>query len=152
MKRAAFARPGVTPRPEKQWTAEERPGPRVPMPAAELRIPDGRARMVISLPKNPPLRSETYRRYVASQSCAHCGRAGPSQCAHGDEGKGLAIKASDETCFALCADGPGRQGCHSLIGASGKFTRDQRRTLERTYGYDAKLRAISDGQWPDGWK
>lgn len=45
----------------------------------------------------------------------------------------MGIKASDTGCFPLCADGPGRRGCHWLIGTSGLFTREQRRTLERTY-------------------
>ncbi len=79
-------------------------------PRAGLRMADGRARLTVQVPKDPPLRSEPYRRYVASLPCAHCGRAGPSQCAHADEGKGLSLKASDRTCFPLCADGPSRRG------------------------------------------
>ena len=86
-----------------------------------------------AFPKAAPMRSEKYRRLVASLPCAHCGKAGPSQAAHADEGKGLAMKASDETCYPLCADSPGRRGCHSLIGASGLFSREQRRTLEARY-------------------
>lgn len=114
-----------------QWTAPEPPGPRVPLQV--LRVADNRARLTISLPKDRPYRSEAYRRLVATLPCAHCQRAGPSQCAHGDKGKGMAIKASDLTCFPLCADSPGRRGCHSLIGASGTFSREQRRILEDTY-------------------
>lgn len=79
------------------------------------------------------MRSEKYRRLVAALPCAHCGKPGPSQCAHGDEGKGMGIKASDETCFPLCADTPGRQGCHTLIGATGHYPREARRALESTY-------------------
>jgi hypothetical protein len=109
-----------------------------PRPRAQAVAVAGPARAIISLPKKPPVRDEAYRRLVAALPCAHCGKAGPSQCAHGDEGKGLAIKACDLTCFPLCADSPGRQGCHSLIGASGMFTRDQRRALEQ--GYAAKTR------------
>ena len=93
----------------------------------------GPARAIVSLPKRPPVRDEAYMRLVAAMDCAHCGKAGPSQCAHGDEGKGMGIKASDETCWPACADTPGRVGCHTLIGASGMFTRDQRRTLETRY-------------------
>jgi hypothetical protein len=104
-----------------------------PRPRAQAVAVAGPARAIISLPKKPPLREEEYRRLVAALPCAHCGKAGPSQCAHGDEGKGMAIKACDLTCFPLCADSPGRQGCHSLIGASGMFTRDQRRLLEANY-------------------
>jgi hypothetical protein len=93
----------------------------------------GPARAVISLPKKPPVRDEAYRRAVAALPCAHCGRPGPSQCAHGDEGKGMGIKACDLTCWPACADSPGRMGCHTLLGATGMFTREQRRTLEKKY-------------------
>ena len=86
-----------------------------------------------SIPKRPPVRDEAYRRLVAALPCAHCGRAGPSQAAHADAGKGLGMKSCDLTCFPLCADGPGRKGCHSMIGASGLFTKEQRRTLEAKY-------------------
>lgn len=98
----------------------------------------GPARALISLPKQPPVRDEEYRRLVAALPCAHCGKPGPSQAAHGDEGKGMAMKACDLTCFPACADSPGRRGCHSVIGATGMFTREQRRTLEQ--GYAAQTR------------
>jgi hypothetical protein len=132
-----------------EWTPPPK-APLVPL-TREVRISDGKARASVALPKHPPLRSEPYRRWVASLACAHCGRAGPSQCAHGDEGKGMAIKAGDETCFPLCADGPGRRGCHSLIGASGLFTRDQRRMLERTYAAFTRADAKESGAWPKAW-
>lgn len=88
---------------------------------------------MIGIPKTKYVRSEAYRRRVAELPCAHCGKPGPSQCAHADEGKGLGIKSSDESCFPLCADSVGRRGCHSLIGASGMFSREQRRYLESKY-------------------
>jgi hypothetical protein len=109
------------------------------------------AKPVVSVAKDAPRRSEKYRRWVASLACAHCKRPGPSQCAHSDEGKGLALKAGDDTCFPLCADGPERSGCHSLIGASGVFTREHRRLLERTYAARTRDRAVIDGIWPDKW-
>ena len=84
-------------------------------------------------PKTEYVRDKAYRRWVASLDCAHCGKPGPSQAAHADEGKGMSIKASDDTCYPLCADWPGRRGCHSLIGASGLFSREQRRALECVY-------------------
>jgi hypothetical protein len=88
---------------------------------------------ITPVPKAQPVSDESYRRWVASLPCAHCGIEGYSQAAHADEGKGLAMKSSDETCFPLCADRPGRRGCHSLIGASGMFTKWQRRELEQRY-------------------
>ena len=45
----------------------------------------------------------------------------------------MGIKTSDLDTYPLCADGPGRRGCHSVIGGSGVFTKDQRRALEQTY-------------------
>lgn len=89
--------------------------------------------MTVGYPKAKPVRDESYRRLVASLPCSHCGRLGPSQAAHGDEGKGLGLKASDLTCYPLCADSPGRQGCHSIIGASGMFSKEHRRILEKRY-------------------
>lgn len=96
-------------------------------------VTDTRARLVVPIPKERPVRDEAYRRRVAALPCAHCGRIGQSQAAHGDEGKGMGIKSSDETCFPLCADSPGRRGCHSLLGSSGLFSQAVRRKLEAYY-------------------
>jgi hypothetical protein len=101
-------------------------------------------------PKEDPARSEAYRRLVAAMPCAHCGRAGPSQAAHADAGKGLVLKADDRTCFPLCADAPGRIGCHTLIGATGAFAREQRRTLEARYGAQTRASIRAAGLWPPG--
>lgn len=101
--------------------------------AVAVAIHDGKARMVVPVPKANRLRSEDYRRLVASLPCAHCGIVGFSQCAHGDEGKGLSIKSSDDTCYPACCPRPGEPGCHHLIGASGQYTRDERRELEQRY-------------------
>ncbi len=110
-------------------TIEYTPRPRT----AALARHDGKARMVVAVPKANPLRSESYRRLVAALPCAHCGRPGPSQCAHTDLNKGLAIKACDLQTFPACADRPGEVGCHTLLGATGTYTRDERRALEKTY-------------------
>lgn len=131
LKRSPMNRSAWTPRPAAQWTADELPGPRVP--AQTLRVADPRARLTVPIPKDASVRDKAYLRRVAALACAHCRRAGPSQAAHADEGKGMGIKASDHDTYPLCADAPGRQGCHSLIGASGAFTREQRRALERKY-------------------
>ena len=119
----------------KQWDGPT-PTPR----AAPERIADHKARLVMPLPKDNPWRSEAYRRAVANLACAHCKRPGPSQCAHGDAGKGMGIKSSDLTCYPACADSQMRLGCHSLIGASGQFTRAQRTALETRYA--AETRAL----------
>lgn len=95
-------------------------------------------------PKEKPWRSEEYRRLVASLPCAMCGKPGPSQCAHSDEGKGMAIKASDIECFPLCADVPLWRGCHSILGASGKLTREKRRELERRFTAETQAALADD--------
>lgn len=60
-------------------------------------------------------RSEPLRRLIASLPCAECGREG-CQHAHANTppfGKGKSIKAHDWAAFPLCADEPGRIGCHT---------------------------------------
>lgn len=42
--------------------------------------------------KDAPVRSEAYRRAVASLPCINCGVPGHSQCAHSNSGKGAGIK------------------------------------------------------------
>jgi hypothetical protein len=107
---------------------------------------------MISMPKHSYLRSETYRRWVASLACAHCQRSGPSQCAHSDYGKGLGLKSSDSGCFPLCADGPEHTGCHWLLGASGRLTRERRREKEAEYSARTRALAIESGNYPNGWE
>ena len=126
--------------------------PLKPEVTAALRRSDGRARLTITLPrpKEAPVRSEAYLRLVAAMDCAHCGRAGPSQACHGDEGKGMGIKSSDLTCWPGCADAPGRLGCHTLIGSKGAFTRAQRRALEITYAARTRAKIRAAGTWPKG--
>jgi hypothetical protein len=56
-------------------------------------------------PKFAYVRSEPYRRYVASQACFACGIEGQSNACHPNSarfGKGKAIKASDIFVFPLC--------------------------------------------------
>ena len=88
-----------------------------------IRVPAPSALIFRPTPKTEYVRDESYRRFVASLPCFACGLVGFSQAAHSnqaDAGKGLSIKASDAFLFPLCADQPGRRGCHSqhdlLIG------------------------------------
>ncbi len=65
-----------------------------------------------AFPKAPkPVRSEAYRRLVASLPCALCGIEGASQAAHPNFGKAKALKACDLLCFPACHEGA--NGCHS---------------------------------------
>lgn len=108
----------------------------------------GPSRAIVAMPKDAPVRSEAYRRLVAAMDCLNCGNPGPSQCAHADEGKGLGIKSDDRTCYPACATKPGRVGCHDLIGASGLFTRDERRKVEQLYGAKTRAAILASGRWP----
>lgn len=136
MKRTGFARPA--PREAKQCTYVPRPR------AVAVAICDGKTRMSVPLPKGKPLRDANYLRRVAALPCAHCGIEGFSQAAHGDQGKGMAIKSSDDTAYPACGPRPGEPGCHYLIGTSGTFTRDERRALEQRYA--AATRQLLKGE------
>jgi len=76
------------------------------------------------------VRSESYRRWVASLPCAICGVEGFSQAAHGNEGKGLALKVCDLQTFPACGPHWGMPGCHWQTDNSFQMTRDERRQIE----------------------
>lgn len=85
---------------------------------------------VVAMPKESPVRSDPYLRYVAALPCWLCGIVGHSQAAHSDEGKGMGFKAGDDRTFPLCCTRPGIPGCHHAMGTGGTFTRDVRRRME----------------------
>ena len=62
--------------------------------------------------KAAPVRSEAYRRAVASLPCAYCGIEGYSQHAHENDGKGARLKVDDRRAMPLCCSRPGIEGCH----------------------------------------
>lgn len=89
------------------------------------------ARLVgIGFPKQVSYRSEALRRAVASLPCVCCGRAGHTQAAHTNLGKGGAIKAPDSWLMALCADDYGFVGCHSKVDARSTMGKIERRQFE----------------------
>ena len=77
-----------------------------------------------TFPKSKIVRSESYRRFVASFPCFGCGMAGPSQCAHANHGKGLALKVCDLRSFPMCPT------CHADLDQSRGYTRESRRLFE----------------------
>lgn len=87
----------------------------------------------MQFPKANIVRSEPYRRFVASQPCFGCGVEGFSQCAHANYGKGLGMKTSDLDSFPLCAPHWGLIGCHQQHDLCIDMDRDQRRELEVQY-------------------
>jgi hypothetical protein len=102
------------------------------------------AALLRPMPKPPaPVRSEPYRRYVAALPCWMCGIVGSSQAAHSDEGKGLALKSCDLTCYPLCGPNNGVCGCHYTVGTSGTLTRAERRSLEQQAAAQTKTTLIS---------
>ena len=118
---------------------------RVPVPLASA--PAARVE------KSAPVRSEAYRRAVASLPCINCGVPGHSQCAHGNSGKGAGIKASDLDSFPLCtvhasADGRLVQGCHENFDQGALFTKAARRELEPVWAADTRRRVKAMGLWP----
>lgn len=106
----------------KQYTGPD-PTPR----ACVMRIADTRSVLVVPLPKEAPLRSEEYRRFVASHPCFDCGIAGFSQCAHENLGKGMSIKTDDRRSFPLCGPRWGLLGCHQEFDLGLGLDRAERR-------------------------
>ena len=98
--------------------------------------------------KERPIRSEAYRRAVASLPCVICGIAGHSQAAHANTGKGAGMKTCDLTCFPACADRPGVRGCHSKLDQGALFTRAVRQQLEPAWAADTQRRLLAMGLWP----
>lgn len=93
-------------------------------------------------PKEPTLlRSEEHRRNVAALGCVMCGRAGPSQCAHINLGKGMALKACDSVTFPACPE------CHRHHDQGG-MSRDQRRVLEWHYVDHTRAELLKRNLWP----
>ena len=108
-----------------------------------------------SFPKSQPVRSEAYRRAVASLPCCICGIAGQSQAAHGSGAgtavcKGMGVKSCDLTCAPVCADRAGVRGCHSRLDQGALFSRAVRHALEPVWAADTQRRVHSMGLWPKG--
>jgi hypothetical protein len=109
----------------------------VPAPVAPLRpITDAvrgvlsmSSQSVVAVPKIEPVRSEPYRRWIASHPCIWCGVAGFSQCAHDNTDKGMAMKVSDLRTFPLCGPRFGLVGCHQQFDLCIGITREERRSL-----------------------
>jgi hypothetical protein len=100
------------------------------------------------IPKAAPVRSEAYRRAVATLPCAICGVPGYSQAAHANTGKGMGMKACDLTCFPACGPRPGEQGCHAKLDQGALFTKAVRRELEPVWAADTQRRLLAMGLVP----
>lgn len=101
------------------------------------------------IPKSQPVRSEAYRRAVASLPCVICGIAGQSQAAHGSGAgtavcKGMGIKSCDLTCAPFCVPH------HQQLDQGALFSKAVRHQLEPAWAADTQRRVHSMGLWPKG--
>jgi hypothetical protein len=97
---------------------------------------------VASILKAEPVRSEAYRRLVAALPCAACGIEGRSQHAHCNDGKAKGMKNCDLDAMPLCADGPGRVGCHSRFDRYELLTGGREAHAEQGRAWAAQTRAM----------
>ena len=98
--------------------------------------------------KAAPVRSEPYRRAVATLPCAICGVPGYSHAAHANQGKGMGMKACDLTCFPACGPRPGFQGCHAALDQGALFLKAVRREMEPGWAADTQRRLLTMGLVP----
>lgn len=117
----------------------------VPTPGTGRGVHAPASDAVVAVPKDEPVRSEAYRRLVASLPCAECGIDGYSQAAHAEEGKGIGIKSCDLTCVPLCGPRLSTNGCHYAYGQGVLYPRETRRLLEKMNASEtrSKLRDLA---------
>lgn len=146
MKRSGFKRKVPAPKPATQCTYTPRPR----QPAKAVAANDGKARMVVPIPKPQPVRDPDYLRLVATLPCVWCGVRGFSQAAHANQGKGMATKSCDTTAMSLCGPRPDEVGCHALVDQGGVLTKDQRRELEELWGNQTRMKLRRLAQFDNG--
>lgn len=105
-----------------------------------------------SVAKDAPLRSERYRRAVASLPCAHCNVIGYSQHAHENEGKGKAQKLDDRRAMPLCCARLGFEGCHTAFDQYRLVPggREAHVALGRAMAAQTRRTLNTLGLWPAG--
>lgn len=149
MKRTPFKpRKLPPPRPCKTVSPEWKPRPRE---SAVARV-DGRARMVVQVPKDEPVQHERYMAAVRRLPCDHCGIVGFSQFCHADEGKGTGIKTDCREGYPGCGphyeNGEMVNGCHHLIGTARIYPKEHRRRYEAEAGRRTRAKVRTLGLWP----
>jgi hypothetical protein len=140
MKRSGFKR--KLPAHQPSYQREDRPRAFV-MPTVKPLRPGTYAGTTsgVAIAKPEPIRSEAYRRAVASLACIHCGRDG-CQCAHANTGKGMATKASDLESFPLCPR------CHVAFDQGALFSKEERREIEPQWAAATRAAVDRAGLWP----
>lgn len=99
-------------------------------------------------PKEAPIQHAGYMRMVAHFPCANCGIEGYTQFCHGDQRKGMGLKADCRTGWPGCGPRPSQQGCHYLIGTAGTWDKEERRQLEELLGRRTRDLVRQRGLWP----
>ena len=143
MKRTAMKR-GTPPPPRPAKQIDYTPRPR----AAAVAVADGKARMVVPVPKAAPVECEAYRRMVAARPCINCGLEKRSQAAHPNTGKAKGMKADDRLCFPLCH--VGGNSCHPRFDLYQLYGRLKQSELEPEWTLQTQRGILSDGDWPLG--
>lgn len=110
-----------------------------------------------AIPKDRQLRSEAFRRAVASLPCAWCGIAGFSQHAHENEGKGARLKVDDRRAMPLCCVRPDIEGCHQRFDQYRLVPGGRQAHIELGRALSRRTRALvlDAGLWPENvplWK
>ena len=145
MKRSGF-RPKAPPRREATQSTYS-PRPRAPAVA----ISDGKARLVMPVPKRDYIRDERLRDMCRAMACQHCygaicGNVGVTW-AHSNQarhGKGKAIKASDQFVAAMGT------ACHAELDQGKSHTQAEKvATWERAHARTVAL-ALKTSTWPAG--
>ena len=125
----------------KPWVKPPKTIPQ-PIPLSQRRAATMAPRAdVASIPKTEQVRSDAYRRLVAALPCAACGLEGRSQHAHTNAGKAKGMKNCDMDAMPLCADQPGRVGCHSLFDQYTLLTGGREAHAEQGRVWAAQTRA-----------
>ncbi len=100
-----------------------------------------------AIAKEEIVRSEPYRRLIASLPCIRCGVWGYSQAAHPPPtAKGR--KESDLECFPLCAARAGKMGCHQAFDQYILFPAREMRAQAQCWAKETQRKLRADGSWP----
>ncbi len=99
-------------------------------------------------PKSGPVRSEAYRRLVASRPCINCGIEGYSQHAHENHGKGMGLKVDDRRGMPLCH--VGANDCHGRFDRYELFpSRAEHIAAGKRWSKETAQAIHREGNWPD---
>lgn len=143
MKRSSFKRPQI----ERKRTVHT-PAPAGLAARVSMARCDTTAKPVH---KENPVRHEGYRRLVAAMPCINCGKERRSQHAHENDGKGKALKVDDRRAMPLCADEPGKEGCHTRFDQYRLLPGGREAHVEQGRIWSAQTRAAIEamGLWPE---